>query len=271
MSSEPQASKANGAEPVPETPKAKNLLQKLSEVVTAIDHVEKAGRNDFQKYNYVKAADIARAVRAELSARNIYLVSDVTEIRNYEIPAREGVMQAVDVKMEFSFFDGENLNVAPVVLHAWGTGTDKGDKAVYKAMTGALKYGLRNAFLIPDESDPEGDTRTDKATAAQEVGKAKVAAHRAKAAQNAPESQEQPEGKPIVLFSVALERDLFEISGDSYIMQANSDILLKHGLKHVDKKVGRATIRTNAEGLDAFKFAFEERGGMLKALKPAEA
>jgi hypothetical protein len=43
-------------------------------------------------------------------------------------------------------------------------------------MTGALKYGLRHAFLIPDESDPEADVETDKATAnAKAVGDAKVA------------------------------------------------------------------------------------------------
>lgn len=170
-----EVKKPNGAPPPipPDTPK-KNLFQKLAEVVTAIDHVEKGGVNDFQKYRYVKATDIARAVRLELSRRNVYLVSDVVEVRNYEIPAREGVMQAVDIKMQFSFFDGDDTAVPPIVLHSMGTGTDKGDKAVYKAMTGALKYGLRNAFLIPDESDPEADTKTDKATAAKEIGKRKV-------------------------------------------------------------------------------------------------
>jgi hypothetical protein len=153
-----------------------NLLQKLAEAVAEIDHVEKSGRNTFQNYNYVKAADVAWLVRKALSSRNIYLVSDVVEIRNYQIPAKEGFMQAVDVRMEFSFFDGDSPETPPVVTHSWGTGTDKGDKAVYKAMTGALKYGLRHAFIIPDESDPEADTKTDEATAAAKaVGEAKVA------------------------------------------------------------------------------------------------
>ena len=159
-----------------EVPKPKlNLLQKLADVVAEVDHVEKSGRNEFQKYNYVKAADVAWLVRKALSKRNIYLVADVVGIRNYEIPAREGVMQAVDIHMEFSFHDGDAPETPPIVLHSYGTGTDKGDKAVYKAMTGALKYGLRHGFLIPDESDPEGDSDTDKATAAAKaVGEAKV-------------------------------------------------------------------------------------------------
>lgn len=132
---------------------SKNLYQKLAEVVTAISHVEKRGTNTHQHYSYVRATDIANAVRGELSERNIYLVSDVAEARNYTIPAREGVMQAVDVRVLFTFIDGDSAD--RLSFQAWGTGTDKGDKAVYKAMTGALKYGLRNAFLIPDEMDPE--------------------------------------------------------------------------------------------------------------------
>jgi ERF superfamily protein len=160
-----------------EQPKPKNLLQKLADAVAEIDNVDKRGRNEFQKYAYVKAADVAWMVRKALSARNIYLVSDVVEIRNYEIPAKEGHMQAVDVKVQFSFFDGDAPEIPPIVLHSYGTGTDKGDKAVYKAMTGALKYGLRHAFLIPDESDPEADETVDKATASansKAVGERKV-------------------------------------------------------------------------------------------------
>lgn len=186
MSEAKEAVKPNGA-PAPVQEEAKlNLLQKLAEVVAEIDNVEKRGRNEFQKYAYVKAADVAWLVRKALSSRNVYLVADVVEVRNYEIPAREGVMQAVDIKMQFSFFDGDAPEVPPIVLHSYGTGTDKGDKAVYKAMTGALKYGLRHAFLIPDESDPEADVETDKATAAAKaVGEAKVSELKKKAPQKA--------------------------------------------------------------------------------------
>ena len=45
-----------------------------------------------------------------------------------------------------------------------GDGADSGDKGIYKAQTGALKNALRNAFLLPDEADPEADEEVDKAT-----------------------------------------------------------------------------------------------------------
>lgn len=224
------------------------LLAKLAKIVAAIDHVEKSGRNEFHKYNYVRAADVAWVVRKALSEQNIYLVSDVVEVRNYEIPAKEGMMQAVDVKMEFSLFDGDSPETSPVVLHAWGTGTDKGDKAIYKAQTGALKYGLRHAFLIPDESDPEADTAVDKATAtenAKNLGKRKVEA--AKSGKDA---------SSVVLslfYTFNKESNTYTISGSDEFMHANRDIL-----KPFWNGAARAVL-VNEEQLEGLKYTFEQR------------
>lgn len=232
-----------------------NLLQKLASVVAEIDNVDKRGRNDFQKYSYVKATDVAWLVRKALSSRNVYLVADVVEIRNYEIPAREGSMQAVDVKMQFSFFDGDNELTAPIVLHACGTGTDKGDKAIYKAMTGALKYGLRHAFLIPDESDPEGDSSVDKLTAnAKKVGEEKA--------------QALKEGKnPPVLSLFYIwndENQTAEITGSEELKTANKDLL-----KQFWSSVAKAIV-VNGEQLEALKYQFEQREVPFKSLKAAK-
>ena len=138
------------------------LAAKLAEVMATIDHVEKRGRNEFQNYDYVKAADIARAVRTELAKRGVIMLQSIVDKRFYEVPAREGVMQATDLHIQFTFYDGETGE--KLTTDGYGSGTDKGDKASYKAQTGALKYALRHAFLIPDESDPEADASVDKAT-----------------------------------------------------------------------------------------------------------
>jgi ERF superfamily len=244
---------ASASEP---TPSPKHLIAKLAEIVKQIDHVEKSGRNEFHRYNYVKAADVAWAVRKALSEQNIYLVSDVIEVRNYEIPAKDGHMQAVDVKMEFSFFDGDCPSTQPVVLHAWGTGTDKGDKAVYKAQTGALKYGLRHAFLIPDESDPEADTATDKATAsenAKNVGKRKVEAANA---------GKEPSSVVLSLFyTYNKESKTYTISGSDEYMHANRDLL-----KPLWNPAAKAVL-ANEDQLEGLKYTFESREIPFKPLK----
>lgn len=233
---------------------SKSLVAKLVEIVKEIDHVEKAGRNDFQKYNYVRAADVAWLVRKALSDRNVYLVSDVVEIRNYEIPAREGVMQAVDVKMEFSFHDADEPTTPPIVLHSYGTGTDKGDKAVYKAMTGALKYGLRHAFIIPDESDPEADEGTDKATAAAKskaIGDKKVAEMTAA----------KKDYTPALFYTWFNESQTARIEGDQDLMTTHRELLKKYYNAAVKAVV------VNADQLEDLKYHFEKIGVTFKMLK----
>lgn len=246
-----------------EVPKPKCLLAKLAEIVAEIDHVEKSGRNEFQKYNYVKAADVAHAVRKHLSERNIYLVVDVVETRPYEIPAKEGVMQAVDIKTQFSFFDGDMPSAPPIVFHACGTGTDKGDKAIYKAMTGALKYGLRHAFLIPDESDPEADTSVDKALA-KKVSDEVEAQKKNKGVPSAPKAQEMPSEGPAQLVCYPIGDGWFEVTGESEVMEAHKGLLLLYGKRKGKERI----VQMEAGQLDSFKHEFcEVRGNLLTALK----
>lgn len=139
----------------------KTLIAKLAEIMAEIDHVEKRGRNQFHNYNYVKAADLANAVRQKLAVRQVVMMSDVVNVRNYETKDRKDqIMYGVDLTVKYTFYDGESEQT--VAFHGYGSGLDAGDKASYKAQTGALKYALRNAFLVPDESDPEADSKTDE-------------------------------------------------------------------------------------------------------------
>jgi hypothetical protein len=137
------------------------LAKKLSAIMAEVSHVEKSGKNTFQNYNYQRATDMAAAIRKHLSDKHIVMVPDIVESHSYTVPAKEGVMQAIDVKVKYTFIDGETG--ATISFVGMGTGTDKGDKAVYKAHTGALKYALKDFFLIPEEGDdPEADESTDK-------------------------------------------------------------------------------------------------------------
>ena len=173
-------------------------------------------------------------------------------------------MQAVDVKMEFSFFDGDCPETVPIVLHSYGTGTDKGDKAVYKAQTGALKYGLRHAFLIPDESDPEADSSVDKATAAQEVGKSKTAKLTEKLKQSIAVAEES-KVVPALFYVWHDESQTAEITGLESIKTANKDLL-----KPLWNGAARAII-ANADQLESLKYELEQRKVEFRPLKAANA
>lgn len=225
-----------------------SLLAKLAKILKEVGNVEKTGYNDYQKYHYVKAADVAWSVRKALTTYNVFMVTDVIDKVNYTIPAKEGVMQAIDVKVEFSFFDGDAPETHPIVFHSFGTGTDKGDKAIYKAMTGALKYGLRHAFLIPDESDPEADTAVDKATAtenAKNVGKRKV---------EAAKSGKSTSDVVLSLFYASNgSNGTYTITGAQELMHACRDVLKKHW------NAAAQAVVVDEETLEGLKYTFEQR------------
>ena len=58
---------------------------------------------------------------------------------------------------------GEELTVRVA-----GEGADAGDKAPYKAMTGALKYALLQSFLLATGDDPEDERADSRATLGSE-------------------------------------------------------------------------------------------------------
>ena len=77
-------------------------------------------------------------------------------------PGRIDSVRVARVFMACAFTDvnsGEEITARVA-----GEGLDMGDKASYKAMTGALKYALLQSFLLATGDDPE-DERDDSRTA----------------------------------------------------------------------------------------------------------
>jgi ERF superfamily len=147
------------------------LLEKLHSIYTDIDFIEKAGKNKAQNYQYMRAADVVRTLRAKFTEHKIYAEINYDFVGGPFTIAREKAptapFAAVNVRCSIVFHDLESFNV--ITASGVGTGCDNNDKASYKAMTGALKYALKNAFLIPDEADPEADERVDDVGAQSSV------------------------------------------------------------------------------------------------------
>lgn len=132
------------------------IASKMAAAMKEIDAVTKKGRNENQKYNYVRAADVANEVRSALVKNGIAFTYDVSDCRNWEKASNSGSMlNYCHLKVDCLFIDSESGE--SVTAGAVGWGMDSGDKAPYKAMTGALKYIMRMTFLIPDESDSENE------------------------------------------------------------------------------------------------------------------
>ena len=129
------------------TEQTRSLPLKLAHIMGEIGHVRKTGYNAFHQYDYVEEQVLVDAVRGRLSSEGIIVIPSVVEHE------QSGTLATVLV--EFKFIDGhtgESLSARIV-----GQGDDKGDKAFYKAYTGAVKYLLMKTFLIPTGDDPEAD------------------------------------------------------------------------------------------------------------------
>jgi hypothetical protein len=139
------------SDPIPYPGRA-NLFKKLAEVTEALQRVPKRGRNDFHKYDYVLEADLMEAVRLELAKRRVFIFSAVDSVQRTET--------LTTIHCTFTFADGESGEVYAIA--GAGTGDDRGDKGLYKAITGAVKYMLMKNFLISTGDDPEGDDGPDR-------------------------------------------------------------------------------------------------------------
>jgi len=132
----------------------KKLAAKLAEIMGEIGRIAKGGTNSAQGYKYVMASQVADAVREKLAAHNVIMLpvgADVVE--STRTPSEK--QSLLTIRFTWRFIDGDSGETLD--FQSVGTGADSGDKAAYKATTGAIKYALLTAFLIPTGDDPEND------------------------------------------------------------------------------------------------------------------
>ena len=140
------------------------LAAKLVKVVQAVGYVQKTGHNRQQNYSYVTEADLADKFRAAMIAAGLALIPNLSSRTDKEITSKQGTIGTfTTVVMEYTLIDSETGCRAS--FRMGGDGMDYGDKALYKAITGAKKYAMKELAVISTGDDPERDEA--------EAGKAK--------------------------------------------------------------------------------------------------
>jgi hypothetical protein len=132
------------------TKKETSIYAKLAEVLGEVHRVPKNGRNDFHKYDYVTESDLADHIRPLLAKNGLALMFGAEEIMDMGTDQKGNRLLAVKCSITLGDSDGNEIRET-----IWGMGMDKGDKGVYKAMTGAMKYWLYKTFLVSTGDDPE--------------------------------------------------------------------------------------------------------------------
>lgn len=143
------------------------LAAKIAKVMEAVGYVAKTGTNSAQGYKFVQASAVADKVREQLSKLNVSMTPTQIDVIS-EGTTPSGKQSLLTLRFTWTLTDGDSGET--LSFQSVGTGADSGDKAAYKAATGALKYALLTGFLIPTGDDPEADTATDRvADAAKKI------------------------------------------------------------------------------------------------------
>lgn len=131
----------------------KELYKKILAVQKVLEPLEKTGWNDFQKYNYSTAGDVLLPVQRACNELGLIVIADCIESKIE--PGRASVVVRLTIVDPET---GESLSVtAPGYSEdfSYKDNRPNGDKAVYKAITGATKYAVRSCFCLPSDDDPE--------------------------------------------------------------------------------------------------------------------
>lgn len=146
----------NGIE-VSEKNNIANLITKISNVQKELDKIEKDGHNKNQNYDYVTEAAVKANLQSKLAEQGISIIPSYEILNVWNTKTGRGSnLNFVSVMGKFEITDG----IDSIHGSMPGIGMDSGDKAIYKAETGAQKNFLMQTFLMTTGDDPEQDWNT---------------------------------------------------------------------------------------------------------------
>jgi hypothetical protein len=136
--------------------KLQNKKNALRKMLREKGVLKKGGNNTYSKYTYFTEAqykelftELFSEVGLELKFTELEYITFHTDKANGRMPRLMFTLMDIDTGY------GEETIIT-------GEGLDTGDKAGYKAYTGALKYYLANTFMVATGDDPEKESPTAK-------------------------------------------------------------------------------------------------------------
>ena len=147
-----------------------NLHQRLHAVMSDAGMIAKDGNNNFHKYKYASASAYIKVIRPLLVKYRLTMIPVIANMTND--PNNPELMRIV-MQYTFTNIDKPSETIMVAVPSA---GSDKGDKALFKAMTSAQKYMFAQTFALETGDDPEADETVDKRAAERSNGAAPVKA-----------------------------------------------------------------------------------------------
>lgn len=117
--------------------------------------LEKKGKNTYDNYKYFTEAQYKDVANKIITEAGLELKTTEEDYFTYQAPNSKTPVGRI-VTMKFILTDMETGFYEESIIR--GEGLDRGDKAGYKAYTGAMKYYLANTFMVPTGDDAEKET-----------------------------------------------------------------------------------------------------------------
>lgn len=134
--------------------KLQQKKSKIREILKERGVLKREGNNTYDKYKYFSEAQYKTLFTELLPTAGLEL--KFTEISYDTFEGSEKQANGRMPKLEFQLTDIDTGFYETTVIT--GEGIDKGDKAGYKAYTGALKYYFANTFMVATGDDPETES-----------------------------------------------------------------------------------------------------------------
>ncbi|MDQ3573659.1 MAG: ERF family protein [Actinomycetota bacterium] len=137
----------------------------MSRIQAELPAIGKDQYNQQQKFHFRGIDAVLNALNPLLAKHGVFYCPHVTE-RVSEVRETKGgsAMYGVHLHVRYRFY-GPNGDY--VEASTWGEGTDMGDKATNKAITGAMKQALFQVFAISTGEAPDSDEHTPEQTVAR--------------------------------------------------------------------------------------------------------
>jgi len=134
--------------------RTKSLIAVLSLIQSEVGKIVKDGKNTKQGFGYVSEAQVKAKLQNKLAEHGIMFIPSYQLIDSWSTQSQRGAnLNFVSVMGTFTLTNGSESVMGSMP----GIGMDSGDKAIYKAETGAQKNFLMQLFLMSTGNDPDDD------------------------------------------------------------------------------------------------------------------
>lgn len=134
------------------------IYELIPKVMAEVGAIEKARRNEQQKYYFRGIDDVFAAFQPVLAKHRIFYVPEVLDKDVTERETKSGsTLIYTTLAVAYTFYAPDGSNVRAVVI---GEAMDSGDKSSNKAMSAALKYALLQIFCVPTEANEDADAQS---------------------------------------------------------------------------------------------------------------